>query len=306
MDLASLEIFQVVVAEMSITKAAARLGRVQSNVSTRIQQLEESLDAALFVREGKRLALTEQGRVLMEYSSRLLALADEARQAMHPTQPNGTLRIGAMESTAAVRLPAVVGAFHRQWPGVELKVNTGHSQGLLRALDDGLIDCAYIALPPHEHDSAQALLAAQNLSGRAVFDEQLMLLTSASHRFSLAPGDAPLRLAAFKAGCSYRALGQRWIADRWPDSAQRLHIEEVASYDEMIARVAAGQCASFVPQSVLQRNGAMAGIQATHALNVDTWLVSRHGYSTPALTQLSALSGPSPAPIALPEKGTLQ
>ncbi|WP_226502135.1 LysR substrate-binding domain-containing protein [Pseudomonas sp. MWU16-30317] len=306
MDLASLEIFQIVAAEMSVTKAAARLGRAQSNVSTRIQQLEESLGAALFSREGKRMALTEQGRVLMDYSMRLLALADEARQAMHPTQPNGTLRIGAMESTAATRLPAVVGAFHRQWPGVDLKVSTGHSLGLLRALDDGLIDCAYIALPPHEHGSAQTLLAAQNLDGRAVFREQIMLLISAARPTLVAPGDAPLRLAAFKAGCTYRALGQRWIADQWPDGAQRLHIEDVTSYDEMIARVAAGQCASFVPQSVLERNGPMAGIQATHALDVDTWLVHRNGYATPAFAQLSALSGQSPTSIALPEKGTLQ
>jgi DNA-binding transcriptional LysR family regulator len=132
-----------------------------------------------------------------------------------------------------------------------------------------------------------------------------MLLISASRPFSVETGDAPLRLAAFKSGCSYRALGQRWIAHHWPDSVQRLHIEDVASYDEMIARVAAGQCASFVPHSVLERNGAMASIQAIHALDAETWLVNRQGYSTPALSQLSALSGQSPAPIALPIKGTL-
>ncbi|MCS3468763.1 DNA-binding transcriptional LysR family regulator [Pseudomonas sp. JUb42] len=293
MDLATLEIFQVVVAEMSVTKAAARLGRVQSNVSTRIQQLEEELGTALFVREGKRLRLTERGAVFLDYAKRLLALADEARQAMHPTQPGGTLRIGAMESTAATRLPAVVSAFHQQWPAVDLKVSTGHSQGLMAALNDDMLDCALLALPPHEPGSAEALLASQNLVGRAVFHEQIMLLVAASHPFALAPDDSSLRLAAFKSGCSYRALGQRWLAEHWPKTANSMEIQDIASYDEMIARVAAGQCASFVPRSVLERNAPLPGIRVTHALDADTWLVTRVGFKTAAFERFSALTGQS-------------
>ena len=57
MDLAALEIFRTVALEGSVTRAAERLGRVQSNVTTRVQQLEEQLGATLFLREGRRRAL---------------------------------------------------------------------------------------------------------------------------------------------------------------------------------------------------------------------------------------------------------
>jgi hypothetical protein len=54
MDLSDLQIFSAVVREGSVTRAAERLRRVQSNVTTRIRQLEEDLRVTLFIREGKR------------------------------------------------------------------------------------------------------------------------------------------------------------------------------------------------------------------------------------------------------------
>lgn len=79
MDLESLRIFRAVASELSITHAAARLGRVQSNVSTRVQQLETELGADLFVRTGKRMALSAAGERFLDYAQRMLALGEEAR-----------------------------------------------------------------------------------------------------------------------------------------------------------------------------------------------------------------------------------
>jgi DNA-binding transcriptional LysR family regulator len=60
-----------------VTRAAERLHRVQSNVTTRVRQLEDELNVRLFIREGKRLHLAPAGRVLLDYADRLLALAEE-------------------------------------------------------------------------------------------------------------------------------------------------------------------------------------------------------------------------------------
>src|SRR5881394_3795651 len=97
MDLADLQIFRSVVHAGGITRAAEQLHRVQSNVTTRVRQLEAELGVDLFIREGKRLHL--------DYADRLLDLAQEAREALHDDMPRGLLRLGAMESTASVRLP---------------------------------------------------------------------------------------------------------------------------------------------------------------------------------------------------------
>src|SRR3989338_10998107 len=87
LDLAALDIFRTVAAEGSVTRAAERLQRVQSNVATRVRQLEADLGPPLFLREGKRMALTPEGEVLRGYADRLLALAEEARQGLRAGPP---------------------------------------------------------------------------------------------------------------------------------------------------------------------------------------------------------------------------
>src|SRR5215831_5793740 len=91
MDLSDLRIFSTVVRQGGVTRAAERLHRVQSNVTTRIRQLEENLGVALFIREGKRLHLAPSGQMLLGYADRLLALADETRHALQDSRPRGLL-----------------------------------------------------------------------------------------------------------------------------------------------------------------------------------------------------------------------
>lgn len=145
MDLASLEIFRTVVREGGVTRAAAQLHRVQSNVTTRIRQLEASLGVPLFVREGKRMVLTPAGQTLLTYADDLLRLAAEARQAVQPREPHGRLRIASMESTAASRLPTLLASLHQRWPRVQLELVTMTTRQSVQALSRFEVDCAFIA-----------------------------------------------------------------------------------------------------------------------------------------------------------------
>ena len=134
MDLSDLRIFVAVVRKGGVTRAAERLHRVQSNVTTRIRQLEEDLGVALLIREGKRLHLAPQGRCCLATLIALLALADETRDALQDAKPRGAFRLGAMESTAAVRLPGLLSEYHRRHPGVVIKLRTGNPQVLASAI----------------------------------------------------------------------------------------------------------------------------------------------------------------------------
>ena len=107
MELSDLHVFRTVVETGGITRAAEKLSRVQSNVTTRIQQLEEALGVALFIREGKRLHLSPAGKVLLGYADRLLDLAREARDSVHDAKPRGLFRLGMrhMPSGSAISRP---------------------------------------------------------------------------------------------------------------------------------------------------------------------------------------------------------
>ena len=276
MDFVALEIFCAVAAEGSVTRAAQRLQRVQSNVTTRVRQLEDAVGCTLFLREGKRMALTPEGQTLLAYAQRLLALAEEARQALQPSQPQGRLRLGAMESTAASRLPGPLAQFHGQWPGVALELSTGASQGLLDRLRAHTLDAVLIAWPPGQ-PSDPALDAVP------VFCEELLLALPADHAPICGPQEVqPGTLAAFERGCSYRHIAQQWLAARTPP----LQWLELGSYHAILACVAAGNCVGVVPRSVLELARTPPALHLHPLQSVDTLLVRRAGYRSAALDAL--------------------
>ena len=279
LDLAALAIFRAVAAEGSVTRAAERLSRVQSNVTTRVRQLEAELNAPLFLREGKRMALTPEGRVLLGYAERLLALAEEARQALRPGEPGGRLRLGAMESTAASRLPAPLARLHGQWPGVALELSTGPTQQLLDRLRAHALDAAFVAWPPGQTPDPA-------LDTLPVFSEELLLVLPAGHPAVDGPEDVkPGTLAGFESGCTYRGIAERWFAPR----QQPLQVLELGSYHAILACVAGGGCAGVAPRSVLALTPHANLLNVLPLAQIDTLLVWRRGYQSAALTALQQL-----------------
>jgi DNA-binding transcriptional LysR family regulator len=238
MDLSDLLIFRAVVREGGVTRAAERLHRVQSNVTTRIRQLEKDLAVALFIREGKRLHLAPAGRVLLGYAERLLALADEARGAVHDVKPRGTFRLGAMESTAAVRLPALLSEYHRRHPGVVLELRTGNPQVLGGAILAGELDAALVAEPIAEAPFEKAF----------AFDEELLIVAPAGHPPIGNKGSLPRTVIVFEHGCPHRKRLEDLYESR-DQMPERLI--ELASYHAMLGCIVAGMGISLIPRSVL-------------------------------------------------------
>jgi len=287
MDLAVLDIFCAVAHEKSVTRAAQRLDRVQSNVTTRIKQLEEELGVALFLREGKRMLLTSEGERFLDYAEKLLSLADEARQSLHPGQPQGSLKIGAMESTAATRLPQPLATFHACWPQVQLSITTGTSEELIDAVRDRRLDCALVADPAALPSCSFAqTVEEESLDWIRIYTEQLMLVLPGHHAPVTSPDKVKVRtLAGFGQGCTYREIAEDWFAGSATTSDQKLKVLPVNSYHAILACVAAGSCVGIVPQSVLELRREPLELKATPLMQVDTLLVSRAGFRTPAFEE---------------------
>ncbi|RQC86567.1 LysR family transcriptional regulator [Pseudomonas aeruginosa] len=280
MDLSSLEIFRAVAHEASVTRAAQQLQRAQSNVTTRIRQLEEDLGVELFLRDGKRMSLTERGSEFLAYAEQLLALADEARQSMHPTEPGGRLRLGSMESTAASRLPALLASYHKACPRVALEVSTGTSRALFDGVRARRLDCALVAAGPGRAGE----LDGSGLRGEPLFREELLMILPAEHPPVHDVAEVRLRtLAGFARGCTYRQLAEDSLGTP-------LTVQEVGSYHAILACVAAGACVGVLPRSVLQLLGTPP-LRSLPLAEVDTWLVWREGYATAAFERWRGVLG---------------
>ncbi len=235
MDLTDLLTFRAVVECGGITRAAARLNRVQSNVTARIKSLEEDLGVQLFARQGRGVVLAPAGQVLLGYAERLLDLADEARAAVRGGDLSGLLRLGAMESTAAVRLPGPLAAFHRRYPGITLDLKTESTQPLIAQVLRGDLDAALVAEPVED----------PRLESRAIYDEDLLILRPLGSE--VRPG-AAVTLLTFRPGCSYRRRLEDWVC-RAGMAADR--IVEINSHQVILGCVAAGMGITLAPASLL-------------------------------------------------------
>ncbi len=281
MDLAALTIFRAVVRENGVTRAAAKLNRVQSNVTTRIKQLEEQLGTELFIRDGRRLVLTPAGETLLPYAERLLALADEARNAVRENRPSGRLRLGTMESVAASRLPGLLARYHQRWPDVALELETGTTGRLIERVREFEVDAALIATPL-DPDALGDIFESV-----PVFREELVMLTPRGHRPIHQAGDIALStLVAFERGCAYRTYVEKWYLEHGIRPARVL---ELGSYHAIVACVAAGAGVAVAPRSVLDLQHNMDDI-AVHSLgelgSIDTLLIWRRGHFSSALKVL--------------------
>jgi DNA-binding transcriptional LysR family regulator len=281
-ELTDLLTFSAVARNGGITRAAEELNTVQSNVTQRVKALEAEIGTTLFERHSRGMTLTGAGRRLLPYAQRMAALSREAMLAARDDgEPKGPLAIGSMETTAAVRLPALLAEFHRRFPGVRLTLKTATTADLVATVLDGALDGAFVA-GPIEHADLTATLA---------FREELVLV-SAKRFNNLAalragtPESGPTALV-FRTGCTYRQRLEQLFSDfGWPSAARF----ELGTLDGMIGCVAAGMGVTLLPRAVVERSDQRKEVNI-HSLDtswsrVDTLFIQRR-----SAHQYSALSG---------------
>lgn len=120
-----LRAFVAVADRGGFTPAARSLNRTQSAVSMQIKRLEATARAELFERKGRSVRLTHHGEAFLGYARRLLALQDEALQALAAERVEGPVRIGAMDDYGTRLLPGLIAGFCADHPRVAVELHTG-------------------------------------------------------------------------------------------------------------------------------------------------------------------------------------
>lgn len=151
-ELKHLTAFVAVAEEASFTRAAVRLGVVQSAVSGSIRKLERELAATLFDRTTHRVVITDAGSALLPEARRTLEAAAGAREAVDQVRHGlrGTVVLGTMvaQGMRAVDLPALLVAFRAEHPAVTVRMRyVGSSVPAVEAVRDGSVDIAFTAIP---------------------------------------------------------------------------------------------------------------------------------------------------------------
>ena len=148
MDAADLKFFEAVARLGNMSRAAAELHTVQSNVTARIREFEARLGAPLFVRHARGVELAPAGRRLLPHARRVLHMLAEAhRVARDDGTPEGPLVIGALETTTALRLAPALARFTAAYPAVDLTVRTGTTCELLAQVLDNALEGAFVCGP---------------------------------------------------------------------------------------------------------------------------------------------------------------
>lgn len=282
MDPTTLATFSAVARRGSVSAAALELHTVQSNVTTRLKLLEAELGVSLFLRHSRGMVLTDAGSRLLVYAQRLSALSDEAVSAVRDdSSVRGHLRIGSMETTAAVRLPSVLGRFHRAHPEVQLEVRTGPTAELLEHVLSHRLDVALVAGPVDHPD----------LLAEPVFREELVLVTASD---AADPGEqlrgGGLTAIVFRQGCSYRQRLEAHFASSGWLPFRRL---EFGTLEGVLGCVGAGVGVTVLPRSAVEgyRGHQDLRVQTlgARAVWVETLLVRRRdAYAGATLRSFSA------------------
>ncbi len=135
-----LRTFVTIVKENGFSSAGNKLGRSQPAVSLQMNRLEELVDRAIMMRNGRSFQLTEDGEVLLDYAQRILQLNDEVLLRLSRTNLIGKVRLGIPHEFAVSYLPDFLTDFSETYPGIELEVISELSSNLLARQTRGELD----------------------------------------------------------------------------------------------------------------------------------------------------------------------
>jgi len=174
-----LKIFHTVAKAGSFSRAAEALGITQPSVSIQVRDLERALGTELFEQIGKRIFLTEAGRVLDEYAVRILTLLEEAEQAVRELSgtPDGVLRVGAGSTVGTYMLPPVLRELRKQLPQAQITLEIHEARRIQEKILRNELDCGIVGTSlrhealvyvPYRTDELVPVVAPDSpLAGRA-------------------------------------------------------------------------------------------------------------------------------------------
>ncbi len=239
LDIRHLKLLAAVAEEGSVTGAARRLHLTQSALSHQLRDAEEKLEARLFLRLGRRMALTPAGEHMLESAKRVLAELEGAEQRVRQAGQGtrGVLRLSTQCYTCYHWLPELLRAFRERHPGVEVQIDAGATRAPVEALLAGRLEVAITSSAPRD----------PRLRVRPLFEDELLVVLPPRHRLARAEYIRPQQLAG-ETLIVYPPRSDSFLLNTYmnPANAQPGAVLEVPLTEAIIEMVKAGLGVSFL------------------------------------------------------------
>ena len=169
-----LEIFAAVAEQASITQAARKIKISQPSVSKQLRFLERECGLKLYVKAGRGIKITEEGRMLQSAAKPILKQMEELRSSFLSKVTNArdvTLRVGSTPSPGAFFLPGVLKSFVKLHPKIHPTLRTGYPDAIKAMVLNGEVDVAVTTIAPSHPEIVEESIAS----------EEIVAIVSAKH-----------------------------------------------------------------------------------------------------------------------------
>ncbi|HIV75018.1 MAG TPA: LysR family transcriptional regulator [Candidatus Pseudogracilibacillus intestinigallinarum] len=238
MNMKDLQIFHTVANCGSINQAAKQLNYVQSNVTSRIKKLEQSLNTILFHRHQKGITLTNEGHAMLPYAKKILSLVEEMKMISSDSEnPTGKLDIASVETV--IKLPYILSRYLDKYDLVDLTLSTGVTAELKEKVMNYELDGAFVTKSEITNDP--------NLHQMEVFHEKLVLISNNTDMSMEDIIEKPI--LRFSDGCGYRQKLNEWLHDQQIIPKK---VMELGTLETTLGSVISGLGVAYVPYAAVE------------------------------------------------------
>lgn len=272
--LQALALFAEVVRHGTMTAAAEASGISQPGISSQVKALERHYGTRLLERNGRGSAPTAPGRLVADYTARVLALVDELERVVADIEglAAGELVVGASTTVGEHLLPAFLGRFHAAHPQVRLSVRIGNSAEMIERVSTRELDLAVVGEEPDDPE----------LLAEPIFEDRIVAFVGPGHPLLRGAPVAPLALCGLQfvmreAGSATRALAERCLREA---NCGPGHVIELGSNEAVKRAVEAGLGVGLLSAHAIEAE-CLAGLLCDlpvrgWSCTRSFWLIRRH------------------------------
>lgn len=266
--LQQLRILKAVATEKNFTKAAEMLYLSQPSLSKQIKTLEKNLDSILLNRENNKISLTENGKIFLQYSERILALCEESCRALIDLKngERGNLTVGASQTIGTYLLPRVLALFAQNYPQIALKVQVHSTRTIAKNVINREIDLAIVGGEIPEKLKKHVIV--ENF-----VEDEFSLIVSKSHPFAskkkITKEDLyHLNFITLNSNSTIRKFIDNILDQNQIETNQLKIIMQLNSIEGIKTAVSLGLGAAFVSSAAIEKEIALNTIEILKIENI--------------------------------------